>query len=182
MSVVAQHVGLVPDPTGQPWGYYPAIYRNDEPHGRNFQQFENRKDRTLYEVPLAARFDMDRRGATLRQINNAENVHPNDRARVAQSSLNDPGPFRGVVPFDRTKGRAGPAIGVIYHPQDRPAGYSRAPVEPMDRNGRQSSRRYMDNNARVHRVVTWPPRDEDGANLATYEERHEQVRKPRRRQ
>jgi hypothetical protein len=36
--------------------------------------------------------------------------------------------------------------------------------------------RHADDGAMVHRVATWPPRDEDAAELGTYEERYRRVR------
>lgn len=58
------------------------------------------------------------------------------RAHVALNPLSDPEPYRGVIPVDEDKGQSYSAIGVIYHPEGRPAGFNRDRVNPMDRQGR----------------------------------------------
>ncbi|RSL94798.1 hypothetical protein CDV31_014162 [Fusarium ambrosium] len=162
-------------------GRFPKEYRNDEDHGPNFHPYERRNNpaqRRLFEVPVNTRMEIGARPAPMARVQNRENLHPNDRARAARNELNDPGPLRGVV-------AAGPdgtphgVVGVIYHPEGNLRGYNRAPVEPLDRQGRQQMRRFADDAADARRVGTWPPRDEDADDLATYETRYAQVRRPR---
>jgi hypothetical protein len=65
----------------------------------------------------------------------------------------------------------------MYHPQNDTQGMRRAAVEPLDREGRQYLRRFDDDAADPMRVTTWPPRDEDGDELALYEDRYQKVKK-----
>ncbi|KAH8171284.1 hypothetical protein LIA77_08051 [Sarocladium implicatum] len=162
-------------------GTYPGVYRNEEANQTSlFQGYELRNDnyRDLVELPIASRMDFTKKGATLKRVQNRENVHPKDRARVARSDLNDPGPFRAVVPTHRLTGRTYGVAGVMYHPEGNPRAFRRAPVEPLDRHGRQAWHRYQDDAAYNHRVDTWPPRDESADDLQGYETRHRQVRRP----
>ena len=181
MGVVAEQVLAVPDVhVPRRNGRYPAVYNNQERNDQvNFQRHEIPDGATLHEVPIATRHDMARRTAGLNQVN--ATINRNDRDRPIRQPLNDPGPFRGIVPVDQQTGQVYPLAGVNYHPEDNPRGFNRAPLEPMDREGRQFMNRYNDDAANPCRVTTWPPRDEDGDDLSTYEERYHQDRRPRHR-
>ncbi|KAM5349004.1 hypothetical protein ACJ41O_008827 [Fusarium nematophilum] len=161
---------------------YPKEYRNTEPNGPPFQPFEKRDaggERTFYEVPVNSRIELPKRPARLQVIERRErNVHPNDRARIVDTRVNDPGVFRGIVKADPNTGEPRGLAGVIYHPEGNPRGFDRAPMEPLDRDGRQCLRRCAEDGL-GHRVTTWPPRDEDASDLTTYEDRYAQVRRPR---
>lgn len=133
--------------------------------------------RQYIEVPILSRMDFDKKASRVEQVRNRDTVHHGDRACVAQRDLNDPGPFRAIVPRHSETGRTYGVAGVLYHPENDPRAFERAPQEPMDRNGRRFLRRYEDDCSHGNRVDTWPPRDEDGDDLARYEVRHRQVRK-----
>ncbi|KAJ9157552.1 hypothetical protein NKR23_g189 [Pleurostoma richardsiae] len=171
MHVVVEQVRAVPDVhVSRPNRRYPVTYNNEEGNSHvNFQPHEIPEGATLYEVPIPTRLDMNRRTACLDQVNAA--VHRNDRDRPIRQSLNDPGPFRGIVPADRRTGQVYPLAGVNYHPTGNLKGFNRASLEPMNREGRQFMNRYNDDAADPHRVSTWPPRDEDGEDLSAYERR-----------
>ncbi|KAG5744966.1 hypothetical protein H9Q69_005440 [Fusarium xylarioides] len=163
---------------------YPHHYRNSEANGTsNFKPHEQRNDpdnRQFYEVPINSRINLAKPPASVERIRAVEeNLHRNDRGRVVKNELNDPGVFRGVVTGNRTTGENFGLVGVTYHPEDRPRALRRAPMEPLDREGRQFLRRFDDDAADPHRVTTWPPRDEDASELQAYEERYKQVRRPR---
>lgn len=178
MVVVAEQVREISDSSYAHRGRYPDEYNNREAHGSNFEPFEHRGQQ-MYGLPVSARFDLDRRAATAAQVERAErDLHHNDRVRVVRNPPNDPGPFRGVVTISPSGSGVHSVSGCMYHPVGRPAGFERAPIEPMDREGRQYIHRYEDDGARVYRVETWPPRDEDGEDLAQYESRFAVVRKP----
>ncbi|KAJ4137302.1 hypothetical protein NW768_002885 [Fusarium equiseti] len=156
---------------------YPHWYQNRE---GVFQPHEQRNNDTkLYESPVSSRIDLDRKTCSHVKAMNRLNPPPNDRARVAQSEANDPGVFRGVIAADKNTGHVYGVAGVIYHPEGDVRAMRRAPVEPLDREGRQFLRRFDDDAADPHRVTTWPPRDEDGSDLAMYESRYVQERTPR---
>ncbi|KAK3988915.1 hypothetical protein QBC44DRAFT_242536 [Cladorrhinum sp. PSN332] len=165
---------------------YPREYRNNEGREPNvthpFGRSETRPGERLYEIPVNSRFDETRPAANLRQVRNADpaNLAPRDRARVVNAPPNDPGPYRAVAPIRPDGSRRAAAAGMIYHPEDNPTGYARAPLEPMDREGRQYQRRFDDDSASPRRVGTWPPRDETSEDLTRYEQQHQQVRRPRR--
>ncbi|KAH6885439.1 hypothetical protein B0T10DRAFT_95638 [Thelonectria olida] len=172
-----QKVGI---PHRDSHGCYPHEYRNEEANGvvpirpHEIRDPDNRK---LFEVPVNTRADLATPAAPLRAMQRQQGVHHNDRGRVVRGELNDPGPFRAIVPAYRETDQKFGATGVLYHPEDNPRGFERATVEPMDREGRQYMRRFEDDNAR--RTSTWPPRDEDADDLITYENRYEKVRRGR---
>jgi hypothetical protein len=158
---------------------YPHEYGNKEGVFKPHEQRNDPENRAFYEGPVSSRIDLDRKACTEAQARHRVNPHPNDRARVARTELNDPGAFRGVITADRTTEHVYGVAGVIYHPEGNASMLRRAPVEPLDREGRQFLRRFDDDAADPHRVTTWPPRDEDGSELAMYESRYVQERKPR---
>lgn len=165
--------------------YYPGLYRNDE-GGRIslFQSYEARVEQNLQlvEVPIASRMNLDKRRANLTRVKNRDGpIHPNDRARLVRTELNDPGPFRAVLPVDSTTGHTDGVAGVMYHPEGNPQAFYRAPMEPLDRDGRQALHRWQDDGAYTHRVDTWPPRDENSQDLRDYEARYVRERKPKKR-
>ncbi|KAF5020724.1 hypothetical protein F66182_7226 [Fusarium sp. NRRL 66182] len=177
---------VVIDPNGRDRrGFYPHVYGNIEGGKRHlFQPFEqrNKVDKTpLYEVPVGSRMDMSKKSASVKQVNYRENINRNERARVVQKELNDPGFLRGVVALNSDTGESCGVAGVMYHPEGNTCGFERAPLQPLDREGRQYLRRFADDSADPHRVTTWPPRDEDGGELAEYEDRYRQVRRPAQR-
>ena len=100
---------------------------------------------------------------------------------MVRSELNDPGPFRAIVPVERSTGRSYGVAGVLYHPEGHSEAFGRALAEPLDRSGRQALHRFQDDSAYTHRVDTWPPRDENSQDIEAYETRYAQVRKPRKR-
>ena len=166
---------------------YPHEYGNKERLNgelyKTFQPFEQRNrpaEVPLYEVPINSRMNLDKKTAGFKAVMERENkpVHHNDRARVVRNELNDPGPFRGVVAVERETATNYGVQGVIYHPQGDTKRFERAPMEPLSREGRQYLRRFKDDDD-PHRVTTWPPRDEDGDDLAMYEARHQKVRASR---
>ncbi|KAM0434877.1 hypothetical protein ACHAQK_008572 [Fusarium lateritium] len=165
---------------------YPHEYRNDEgatgQTTKNFQPYEVGYDpdkKRLFEVPVDSRFDLSKKPARVGRILAQEMCHQNDRGRVVCNPVNDPGTSRGVIAVDRDTGRNYGVAGVIYHPEGSSRGFNRAPIEPLDREGRQYLRRFADDSADPHRVTTWPPRDEDAQDLETYEDRYKKVRRPR---
>lgn len=190
-SVVSEQARQVTDPYEARRGRgrrYPGEYRNDAPEDEG-EAAENRGNRPfdhrefpnsakLYEVPVNARYDLSRPAARHHQIELAERqAHHNDRARIIQNPLNDPGVYRAIVPAERNTGRVHDAVGVVYHPSGNPTALHRAGLEPLSREGRQFIRRYQDDSANVRHVTTWPPRDEDARDLTTYENRYQQVRR-----
>lgn len=134
---------------------YPRQYRNNEGSGsetyQNFRAEELRRVEKLYEYPVTQpgepRFDFNRRTTSARQMERP--VHRNDRRRVVEHPYNTPGALRGVVD------QYGDLIGATAHPEDRPLGFHRAHLEPLDRQGRQYVHRYHDH---ISREETWPPR------------------------
>ncbi|KAK7424334.1 hypothetical protein QQX98_000602 [Neonectria punicea] len=182
-KTVDAQVREVADPRQIEGVAFPKTYTNAEV-GRPapIEPFERRHGEMtgLYEIPVNTRMDLERRPANLQRVQQRQRpIHPNDRARVTRTELNDPGPFRGVVPTDLATGRAQGPTAVLYHPDGNPRAFERARVEPLDREGRQYIRRFEDDSTSANRVTTWPPRDEDADDLVTYENRHQQVRRPR---
>lgn len=110
-------------------------------------------------------------------------AHPNDRRRLVTAPLNDPGPFRGIASNDEGRREQGRAIGMNYHPEGNPMGFSRARLEPLDREGRRIIAQDRDRQDRPNIPGgSYPPRRELAANLARREERYEVVRGPNRQQ
>ncbi|GKU06625.1 hypothetical protein FLAG1_10825 [Fusarium langsethiae] len=174
-TVVEQQVReVVINPNSNNKRGYPHEYGNEEkgPNDtirQNFQAFEQRnrtEEVRLYEVPINSRMNMDKKTTPFMK----EPPHRNDRARVMRKEPNDPGAFRGVAAVERPSGRNYGVAGVIYHPEGNTKGFERAPMEPLNREGRQYLRRFADDDG-DHRVTTWPPRDEDAEDLTLYEGR-----------
>ncbi|OBS26296.1 hypothetical protein FPOA_00236 [Fusarium poae] len=170
---------VVIDPNNIKRNRYPHEYMNEE--GPNdddkhaiFAPFEKRNrpvaEVGLYEVPLNSRMNLDKKSMPVLP------PHFNDRARVERKEPNTPGAFRGVATVDKHTGRNYGISGVMYHPEGDINGFERAPMEPLSREGRQFLRRFADDEG-DHRVTTWPPRDEDANDLASYEERFKLERK-----
>lgn len=190
-TVVEEQVRQVPiDPNDDSTnGPYPHMYTNQEststaPNGTIFQRFEQRNrpsETPLYEAPVNCRMDLNKKAAPFMKVKRREErpTDPRDRGRVVQNELNTPGPFRGVVAVDKNTGQSRGVAGVMYHPQGNISAFQRAQMEPLDREGRQYIRRFVDDAADPHRVTTWPPRDEDSEDLTTYENRYKQVRRTR---
>ncbi|CAF3600796.1 unnamed protein product [Fusarium graminearum] len=186
-KVVEQQVREVAiDPNANNKKNYPHQYNNaerdlDNNTYQNFEPFEQRNrpstEVPLYEVPINTRMNLDKKPTPFKTIQNLEKnpVRPRDRARMERTELNTPGAFRGVAAVDQQTGRNYGVAGVIYHPEGNPRGFARAPMEPLSREGRQYLKRFADDDG-DHRVTTWPPRDEDGDDLALYEGRYEKVR------
>jgi hypothetical protein len=92
-----------------------------------------------------------------------ERSKPGDDAQVTRRPKmyvppNDPGFHRAV-----TNPRGDRIIGAMYHPLGNPSGFARAPLEPLDRTGREAVRRYQDMTPRpmeqgVAKQGSWPPR------------------------
>jgi len=125
-------------------------------------------------------------------IINRDTLHPNDRARSIQHPVNDPGAYRAIVrgetgnatetgrPDSVNEFATNQVVGLVYHPEGDPRGLRRAPLEPIDRRGRQIVRRHNDDHDRPQRASSWPPRDLDAEELGKIEARY-QKREPRRR-
>ncbi|KAK7424193.1 hypothetical protein QQZ08_008681 [Neonectria magnoliae] len=180
-KTVDAQVREVADPRNDRGVHFPKPYENTEDTGPTIQPYERRNHDTtgLYEIAVGSRMDFARPPARLRAVQAEEHLHHNDRNRAARNELNDPGIFRGIVPADLATGRTHGVAAVLYHPDGNPRGFERARVEPLDREGRQYIRRFDDDSSNANRVTTWPPRDEDADDLVTYENRHQQVRRPR---
>lgn len=94
-------------------------------------------------------FEYNRRAATLHQVQ--REVHPNDRDRLVNRPLNDPGSFRAITGNDRHH-----IYGAVYHPRGNAVGFERAYLEPLDRGGRHTVRQQRDNEVFLSR--SYPPR------------------------
>jgi hypothetical protein len=193
--VVNDQAAAIPDITlDRPQRFYPHEFNNREDgilpggrRGRLFNQNEIREGERLWEFPVTLPgrppYNMVRAGARMEQIENLRNRTARD---IMANPPNDPGPFRGIVPALRGRGAdpngRRPPIGVIYHPKGELRRFERARMEPLDGEGRRLLRRHEDDLAvrALGRTGTWPPRDEEGADLATHEVRHE-IAPPERR-
>ncbi|KAK1969657.1 hypothetical protein LY78DRAFT_735750 [Colletotrichum sublineola] len=122
---------------------YPREYRNQEGTEddtyQNFDDWETHGGRagtTKYtEFPVSPAgvqtFDYNKKAASARQV--ALPIHPNDRKRVVQKPLNDPGPLRAITTQNTKQ-----VVGALYHPDKNPTGYERGTLQPLDRAGRVS--------------------------------------------
>ncbi|KAK2016661.1 hypothetical protein LZ32DRAFT_644828 [Colletotrichum eremochloae] len=122
---------------------YPREYRNREGRNRdlrkNFEEwetYEGRAGTTKYtEFPVnpagVQTFNYHKKAASARQV--ALPIHPNDRKRVVQNPLNDPGALRAITTQDTKQ-----VVGALYHPNENPTGYKRGVMQPLDRAGRVS--------------------------------------------
>lgn len=158
---------------------YPHKYRDDEGVFKPYELPGGPGNSILYEAPVNSRAVLETRVISAARAAAREKPDPNERKRIAQSEVNDPGAFRGVITAHPETQRIYGVAGVIYHPEGDTSGMRRAAVEPLDRAGRQYLRRFDDDAADPMRVTTWPPRDEDGSDLAMYEGRYQQVRAPK---
>ncbi|KAK4446718.1 hypothetical protein QBC34DRAFT_411221 [Podospora aff. communis PSN243] len=170
---------------------YPKEHRNEEgPRGNTHQNFETyttgpgraapgAAGGRLHEYPIPTAgtvrpFDYDQRPARLQQVMYREALHPNERAFVArQPPLNDPGATRAIVrTVDAGDGRPEQkvVVGVVAHPHGNPQGFERAPVEPINRQGRQGAVRHQDMQ-NGGRQLTYPPRGVDAEWVAGVERR-----------
>jgi len=155
--VLAHQIDRAPPPGQRTASRYPREYRNQEgptnTPTRNFHPFELRREAELHEYPITGanqrQFDFDRRSARAHQVERP--IHPNDRGRYVRHPQNDPGPIRGVVD------QHGNIVGAMAHPAGNARGYQRAHLEPLNRQGRQDSRRYQDR-ITPSKAPTWPPR------------------------
>lgn len=174
------------DPNDKTKYKYPHQYKNDEKDAngnprQNFEPFERRNrpavEVPFFEIPINSRINLDKKPAPLKSVQKLEKEppHHNDRARVQLNELNDSGPLRGVVAVEKQTGNNYGVAGVIYHPEGNTHDLDRARMGPLNREGRQFLKRFADDDG-DHRVTTWPPRDEDGDDLALYEGRYEKVR------
>lgn len=159
---------------------FPHPYHNDPKP--TMASWETRHER-LYEIPVTMdnHYDPGKKTFALKTAKNRETVKPGDRRRVVSKPVNDPGPYRCVGRVDESSNRFRPQQGLIYHPTDDPQGFKRAVLEPRDRDGNRTYNRYVDDHDNLNRVSTWPPRDQDGDNLAEHKRRYRQVRKPQAR-
>lgn len=159
--VLDDQVQRAPRPGEGRRGAYPREYRNQEgathESRQNFQDWERRGAGQLHEYPVTTTeqrpFDYQRRPARAEQVGRP--IHPRDRARLARQPLNDPGPIRAVTGQDQR------VIGAMAHPEGNRRGYERAPLEPLDRQGRRDAVRYQDSRGysdHNRTSSTWPPR------------------------
>ena len=152
---------------------FPKKYRNREADGPRFDEWENRT-KQFYEVPTGAnpRFDQNRRPTGFDRIQAIENnLHRNDRRTVARDPPNDPGIYRAIA--NGPPGGDYNHSGLIYHPEGNLNGFVRAPMEPLNRRGRQHLNRYVDDfDGDKNRSVTWPNREEDACAYASREQRY----------
>ncbi|KAK4098145.1 hypothetical protein N658DRAFT_561294 [Parathielavia hyrcaniae] len=125
---------------------------NDPADPRNGRLYEYPVKRLVQPSPLAAEFRFDK------PPHGAKKCQPppvtSDRKKYQRRWMvppNDPGPIRTVVDKD------GRLVGAMYHPKGNAAGYERAPLEPLDRDGRGELARHNDLEARGGRA-TWPKR------------------------
>ncbi|KAK0618875.1 hypothetical protein B0T14DRAFT_432759 [Immersiella caudata] len=188
--IVPQQIDGAPPIGAETDSGYPDRYHNREgPRNNRQQNFETYTtgpgraapgalQGRLHEYPIPTsgtvqRFDYDRPSARLRQVVYRANLHPNERAFVArQDPLNDPGATRAVVRI--VAGNDGlvrnEVVGVIAHPHGNPQGFDRAPVEPINRQGRQEAARHQDMQQSA-RQLTYPPRRVDAEWVAGVEGR-----------
>lgn len=128
-----------PDPGSRARSNYPQEYRNNESKGADtrpiFQPWETQHapgKLVEYIAPSTdtKSFNDNKKAHSLKQVQKP--VHRNDRERVARNPVNDAGSLRAVVAQDRSR-----VLGAIYHPESSPAGFERAPLEPLTRQSRQ---------------------------------------------
>ena len=172
-------------------GKHDKYPRNNYDYEGNFADAEKRKTGML-EVPVTSNtpFDVTKPPTSVRDdIAGNRTLHPNDRAHAEQNPVNDPDVCRAVVhnvvrdttmPNPVTETSEPHVLGLVYHPEGDRRGFRRAPLEPMDRRGRQIVRRHDDDHDRPQRGSSWPPRGLDAGELACIEARY-QKREPSRR-
>lgn len=161
---------------------YPHQYRNQEGPANaprsNFATWETRSgSTTLYEYPVQVpiqqnpqtgqiqrHFDYDRKASKARQAESQarrssnEPLETGNASTLSQATTDEngpgscqrPGPIRGVTDRHRN------IIGAMAHPQGNLTGFARAPLQPLDREGRQYIR--TDQDYRLHSSNTFPRR------------------------
>ncbi|KAK3937370.1 hypothetical protein QBC46DRAFT_416362 [Diplogelasinospora grovesii] len=101
--------------------------------------------------------------------------HPNERANVMGSSnakpRNSPGATRAIT---RVANGQNIVVSVVDHPEGDTEGFVGAPIEPINRQGRQEAERYLDKELR--RAQSFPPRGIDSEVASKVEQRHKKVR------
>jgi hypothetical protein len=150
-------------PAARARGMFPKTYRNsegprDDSHP-NFEPWEVGAGGQLAEypvktlvqpTPMSSEFNFARNPAPLGRLRPTD---PNDREnyrRRWRNPPNDPGPIRAVTDAN------GRVVGAMYHPEGNPAGYERARLAPLDRQGRVEKARSEDK--RIAGRTTWPER------------------------
>lgn len=108
-------------------------------------------------------------------------LHPNERANVMGPSeklpRNDAMKTRAITRQSNAGGSAhNEVVGVVSHPPGSRTALERAPMEPIDRSGRQAAQRHTDKD--LNRVQTIPPRGYDAADLARFEDKYKRERRP----
>lgn len=164
--------------------HYPGVYNNEEENPAtqgirpNFHDWETRGN-MLAEFPATnnAPYDFNRRAANLNRVRNVENQFERNRRGIhARQPLNDPGPARYVARTD-VDGNLYNVVGAMYHPEGNARGFNRAPLAPIERQGRRDMARYADDHNGTNRMSTWPPRDQDAADLTRREANYRRVRR-----
>ena len=135
---------------------YPREYGNKEgpfeDPRKNFEDWERRGADVFHEVPTTLphreKFDFEKR--KVGYVKMQAPIHPKDRARVIREPRNDPGALRAI-----TDSRHQHVYGVNYHPPGDTRGNNRAPLEPLDRQGRMILNQHNDQRSSQG---TWPTR------------------------
>lgn len=155
-------VGSAPAPPGR-GQKFPKAYRNtegprDDPH-HNFEPWEVGPGGQLLEYPaktrvqpcpMSSNFDFTRNPATLAQLRPPPPNDVHNYIRRWNAPPNDPGAIRAVADIN------GRVVGAMYHPEGNPAGFERARLAPLDRQGRVEAARSED--TRLAGRTTWPER------------------------
>ncbi|KAJ3949108.1 uncharacterized protein N0V96_000220 [Colletotrichum fioriniae] len=127
-----------------------------------------------YAIPQSGEqfnFQFDRRTQNARQA--ARVIHRNERANVMGPAngraANDPIQTRAAVRVAQVNGEEKIAVvGVMTHPDGDHAKLVRAPLEPLNREGRQELTRHTDERGRMR---TFPPRGLDAKVIENVETR-----------
>lgn len=194
MHMVPQQIRHAPGVNAATPSGYPHGYRNNEgPAGARRQNFDNfvtgpgrahGPPGQLYEYPIPTpgqphHFRYEQRPARAQQVE--RRLHPNERANTMgpahARALNDVGQTRAVVRTTNHGGwRQNVVVGVMDHPPGNMRGFQRAPIEPINRQGRQEATRHLDN--QLSRIRSYPPRGIDAERAGNVERNYQRERRP----
>ncbi|KAF4823197.1 hypothetical protein CGCSCA5_v001996 [Colletotrichum siamense] len=193
-AAIPLHLEDAPAPNTRTRSRYPREYRNNEgQRGQTRTQpiddFETGPGRAqgpagrLHEYPIPPpdtqfRFRYDDPCMNAHQVE--RRIHRNERANVFGPADgrpgNDPMTVRAAVRVAQVDGKDELiTAGVLAHPPGNRTGFQRAPIEPLDRQGRQILQRDVDEKGRTR---TYPPRGLDAAFVEGVETNHERVHRP----
>ena len=136
---------------------YPRPYKNKvndtvPNSGSILEDWERRNAPVLNEYviqpPGIPHFDYERPATSRAQMQLP--IHPNDRRRLVERPQNDPHVIRAITTHDQTR-----IAGAVYHPENDSFSHNRAPLAPLDREGRNYVHRERDRRSRRH--ATHPP-------------------------